>query len=98
MNPAGFIAEELQTFRASVRDLRVTSPVTAAEIRRRLEPYTFATARPLDESLNDVADMLRRWTLHAAHPRYFGLLVPSAHEAGIWADALAALYNPQLGA
>ncbi|MDB4891626.1 MAG: Pyridoxal-dependent decarboxylase [Gemmatimonadetes bacterium] len=42
--------------------------------------------------------MLRRWTLHATHPRYFGLFVPGTHEAGIWADALTALYNPQLGA
>jgi glutamate/tyrosine decarboxylase-like PLP-dependent enzyme len=42
--------------------------------------------------------MLRHWTLHATHPRYFGLFVPNTLEAGIWADALAALYNPQVGA
>ena len=42
--------------------------------------------------------MMRRWTLHSTHPRYFGLFNPDVHEAGVWGDALAALYNPQVGA
>ena len=81
-----------------MRNLRVAPTVSSAEIRQRLEPYTFARQVPLTVALRDVADMLRHGTLHAAHPRYFGLFVPGVHEAGIWADALAALYNPQLGA
>src|SRR5688500_16110516 len=95
--PAQLIAHEIQSFRDGVRDLRVSPTVSAADIRQRLELYTFAQRVPLSEALRDVADMLRDWTLHAAHPRYFGLFVPGAHEAGIWADALAALYNPQVG-
>ena len=96
-DPAQFIAHEIQSFRDGVRDLRVAPTASAAEIKQRLEPYTFAQRMPLSDALRDVADMLRDWTLHAAHPRYFGLFVPGAHEAGIWADALAALYNPQVG-
>ena len=95
---AHFIAHEIQAFRDEVRNLRVAPTVSSAEIRQRLEPYTFARQVPLTVALRDVADMLRHGTLHAAHPRYFGLFVPGVHEAGIWADALAALYNPQLGA
>ena len=95
---AQFIAHEIQAFRDDVQILRVAPTVSSAEVRRRLEPYTFAQQVPLTDALRDVADMLRQWTLHAAHPRYFGLFVPGVHEAGIWADALAALYNPQLGA
>ncbi len=98
MNSAQFIAREIQAFRDDVRNLRVAPTVSSAEIRRRLASYTFAQQVPLTDALRDVADMLRHWTLHAAHPRYFGLFVPGTHEAGIWADALAALYNPQLGA
>jgi glutamate/tyrosine decarboxylase-like PLP-dependent enzyme len=97
-NPAQFLAHEIQAFRDDVRNLRVAPTVSSAEIRRRLESYTFAHQVPLTDTLSDVADMLRQWTVHAAHPRYFGLFVPGAHEAGIWADALAALYNPQVGA
>ena len=95
---AQFIAHEIETLRNDVRNLRVAPNVSSAEIRERLEPYTFAHEVPLADSLRDVADMLRRWTLHATHPRYFGLFVPNTLEAGIWADALAALYNPQVGA
>ena len=93
-----FIAHEIQAFRDHIRSLRVAPTVSSADIRRRLESYTFAQQVPLTDALRDVAGMLRDWTLHAAHPRYFGLFVPGVHEAGIWADALAALYNPQLGA
>ena len=98
MDPAQFIAGELAFVRDDIRTLRVTSAVTSAEIRRRLAPYTFAHEVPLADALGDVTDMLRRWSLHAAHPRYFGLFVPGTHEAGVWADALAAVYNSQLGA
>ncbi len=96
-DPAQFIAHEIQALR-DIRTLRVAPTVTSAEIRRRLERYTFVTEVPITDALRDVVDMLRQWTLHAMHPRYFGLFVPSAHEAGVWADALAAVYNPQVGA
>ena len=42
--------------------------------------------------------MLTHWTVHVTHPRYFGLFNPSVRQAGILADALAALFNPQLAA
>jgi aromatic-L-amino-acid decarboxylase len=95
---AQFVAREIQGFREDARQLRVAPTVSGAEIRQRLESYTFAHQMPLVDALRDVAGMLRQWTLHATHPRYFGLFVPGTHEAGIWADALAALYNPQVGA
>lgn len=84
--------------RGGGRHLRVTPAASGAELRQRLAPYTFARQVPLLDALRDVADMLRRGTLHATHPRYFGLFVPRTHEAGIWGDALAAVYNPQLAA
>jgi len=97
-NAAQLVADELQFIRDEVRSLRVTPNVTSTEIRTRLAPYNFEQKVQLDDALRDVADMLRNWTLHATHPRYFGLFVPGTHEAGIWADALAAVYNPQVGA
>jgi len=96
--PAQFIANEIESLHGDIRNLRVAPVVSSQEIRDRLEAYTFAHEVPLEESLPDVAEMLRNWTLHATHPRYFGLFVPNTLEAGIWADALTALYNPQVGA
>ncbi len=95
---AQFIADEIERLKSGVRTLRVAPIVSSAEIKRRLEPYTFNAPVPLDEALTDVAAMLREWSLHPIHPRYFGLFVPGTHDAGVWADALTALYNPQVGA
>ena len=50
------------------------------------------------DSIGEVADLLRQWSLHVNHPRYFGLFNPTVRRAGVMADALAALYNPQLAA
>jgi aromatic-L-amino-acid decarboxylase len=97
-DPADFVLHEIRSFRAGIRRRAVAEPATAAEIRQRLARYDMSRPMPLVETLRDVADLLRRWTLHATHPRYLGLFVPNVHEAGIWADALSALYNPQLGA
>jgi glutamate/tyrosine decarboxylase-like PLP-dependent enzyme len=82
-------------------EVREVEPVPVAppdEVRSAI-----AEAFPFDEPY-DVADltaevgaMLRRWTLHSTHPRYFGLFNPSVHPASVAADALAALYNPQVG-
>ena len=95
---AGFIENEIRFIREDVRSLRVAPNVTSAEIRKRLESYTFEQPLPLIDALGDVTEMLRQWSLHPVHPRYFGLFVPGTHEAGIWGDALAAVYNPQVGA
>jgi aromatic-L-amino-acid decarboxylase len=97
-DPADFVVREIRDFRAGIRRRPVVSPVSSGEIRRRLARYDMQRPMPLAATLRDVADLLRRWTLHATHPRYLGLFVPNVHEAGIWADALAALYNPQLAA
>ena len=98
IDPAQMIAHEIRTLADEIRTLRVAPTVTAEAIRRRLASYSFAEQVALPDAIRDVSDMLRQWTLHATHPRYFGLFVPGTHEAGVWADALAALYNPQLGA
>src|SRR5262245_41465 len=95
---AAFVAREVERFPAEVRSLPVAPNVTPAEIRAHLaDQFPFAEPRPVEAIMADVADMMRRWTLHATHPRYFGLFNPDVHEAGVWGDAFAALYNPQVG-
>lgn len=94
---AELVAREIAAFPREVAGLPVAPQIAAAEIRAHLgERYSFAAPQPLGEVLPDVMRMLRDWTLHCTHPRYFGLFNPSVHEPGVWADALAALYNPQL--
>ena len=92
------LAREIARHEAEVADLPVAPKVTPGEIRENLARFDFADPVPLDPLIGDVAELLRRWSLHVVHPRYFGLFNPTVRRAGVVADALVALYNPQLAA
>lgn len=92
------LADEIADYEAAVDDLPVAPAVSPAEIRERLSRYDFDSPRPLDQLIGEVAGLLRQWSLHVNHPRYFGLFNPTVRRAGVVADALVALYNPQLAA
>jgi glutamate/tyrosine decarboxylase-like PLP-dependent enzyme len=92
------LAQEITSYEATLDDLRVAPVVSPGEIRQHLSRFDFATPIPLDQLVGEVAQLLRRWSLHVNHPRYFGLFNPTVRRAGVVADALVALYNPQLAA
>lgn len=84
-------------FRKEIRSVRVVRPVSPKVIREVIESeFDFTRAVPLVELVQGVAKLLEDYSIHVTHPRYFGLFNPSVTEAGIAADALVALYNPQL--
>jgi aromatic-L-amino-acid/L-tryptophan decarboxylase len=64
-------------------------------VRNRLRSLT--RCAPLDAIARDVEDLLSHGAVQSSHLRYFGLFNPTVHAAGVVADAIAALYNPQLG-
>ncbi len=90
--------KEIASYDATLDDLAVAPAVSPGEIRRHLSRYDFARPIPLDELIAEVSQLLRQGSLHVNHPRYFGLFNPTVRRAGVMADALAALYNPQLAA
>ena len=92
------LAQEITDYEAVLEDLPVTPAVSPAEIRDHLSRYDFARPIPLERLTREVAQLLRQWSLHVSHPRYFGLFNPTVRRAGVVADALTALYNPQLAA
>jgi glutamate/tyrosine decarboxylase-like PLP-dependent enzyme len=55
-------------------------------------------AHGLEDLANAVIARLRDDTLHATHPRFFGLFVTPSDAAGVLGDVIAAVTNPQLGA
>lgn len=90
---------EIEQFRDSIRDLRVTPEIDLTDLRNHLNSrYRFDEPVETDELFEDLARLLREQTVHATHPRYFGLFNPSVTLPSIVGDALAALYNPQLAA
>lgn len=91
------VAQEIADFRREVEGLRVTPTVTPEEIRAHLARYDFDAPVAMTDALADVMRMMREWSLQVTHPRHFGLFNPSVHDASVWADALAAVYNTQVG-
>jgi glutamate/tyrosine decarboxylase-like PLP-dependent enzyme len=92
------LSQAVWNWQSGARARRVTPRLSRHEILRRLAAYDFAQARPLAEVAADALDLLENGSLHATHPRYFGLFNPSVRPAGVAGEALAALYNQQLGA
>ena len=93
------LIQEIENFPREIRNVRVSPQVSPEEIRAELESrYSFDTPIPLETLTEEVIRLLRAWTVHVTHPRYFGLFNPSVRQASIIADTLVALYNPQLAA
>ena len=93
------LINEIERLNSKTFDLPVLQQVTPAEVRGNLESrYTFESPIPLEKLTTDVVRLLRDWNIQVTHPRYFGLFNPSVRPAGVVADALVALYNPQLAA
>jgi aromatic-L-amino-acid/L-tryptophan decarboxylase len=88
---------------AKLQDDLLTGPiypdVTPEEVREYLASrYDFSKAMDLSAVVADVEQMMRTWQVQITHPRYFGLFNPSVKLASVIADALVAMYNPQLAA
>ena len=75
----------------------IVSNVTPEEIRGYLTSrYDFQKTVSLNELISDLERMFHTWQVQVTHPRYFGLFNPSVTVASVVADALVAMYNPQL--
>ncbi len=92
------LTDEIRRYESALDGLPVAPAVSPHQIREQLARYDFGGPIPLDQLVDEVASLLRRWSLHVNHPRYFGLFNPTVRRAGVVADALVALYNPQLAA
>jgi glutamate/tyrosine decarboxylase-like PLP-dependent enzyme len=95
--------DEVRTTVADREALIANGPIVPTvmpdEIRDYLASrYSFTKPLELDDVIDDVEHMLRKWQVHVTHPRYFGLFNPSVTIASIVADLLVAVYNPQLAA
>ena len=91
------LSRRLASWRGTVRTRRAVPEPDVAELRERLSAYTFTEPKALDAVVEDVAELMERWTVHTTHPGYYGLFNANVHDASVAADALAAGYNPQVG-
>lgn len=91
------VGREVEDFLGGIRTLPVSTTSPPRVVREAVESrFSFAEPMPLPELAREVAALLREHAVHVTHPRYFGLFNPSVSASAILADALVALYNPQL--
>jgi len=90
------LRESLAKLESDIADGPIVPTVTPEEIRSHLAQYDFAAPVALDQVCADVEQMLRTWHVQVTHPRYLGLFNPSVTAASVIAEALVAMYNPQL--
>jgi glutamate/tyrosine decarboxylase-like PLP-dependent enzyme len=91
------VRDEFAKLQSEIADGPIVPNVTPEEIRAHLDSrYDFKRTMALDEVIADVEQMLRNWQVQVTHPRYFGLFNPSVTPASVVADALVAMFNPQL--
>ncbi len=84
---------------AKVAEGPVSEPRAVHEVRSRIGAL-FDLSRPtsVDELVTRVIERLKAETVQVTHPRYFGLFNPAVPAITVVADALVALFNPQLAA
>jgi glutamate/tyrosine decarboxylase-like PLP-dependent enzyme len=91
------IENEFARVRDEISEGPVSTSVTPEEIRSHLKSrFDFSRAMALDDVVAEVERMLGKWQVQVTHPRYFGLFNPSVTLESAIADAIVAMYNPQL--
>jgi aromatic-L-amino-acid decarboxylase len=92
------LIEIIEEYVRGVEQVPVAPAASAAELRKMLARWDFATPTPATAALDFAAKNLWRHQVHAPHPRYYGLFNPAPTTMGIAADTLVAAFNPQLAA
>jgi aromatic-L-amino-acid/L-tryptophan decarboxylase len=90
------VVAAIETLAGSIPELSVTRTMDPAAVRADVGRYRFDQPMDLQALCEDVTRMLRTWSVHVTHPRYFGLFNPSVLTGAVLGDLLAAVHNPQL--
>ena len=93
-----WLIPQLEQHYANPKNVAVAPPLQQSEIRDFVRLPTDTESLSPKEALLHVLTGLNKYLVHTSHPAYFGLFNPRASFAGILADVLTALYNPQMAA
>jgi glutamate/tyrosine decarboxylase-like PLP-dependent enzyme len=91
------LTDIIESFTAGKRRLPVASDAVHADVQRYVrEQFPLARPNDLDTLVRSAANLFERWEEHSNSPRHFGLFRPGSSVSCVAADALVALYNPNL--
>lgn len=93
-----FLADELENYYNRTESLRVTPDLDISRIRDLIRSFDFQNPVDGREAISAVLSGMKEHSVHTPHPMYYGLYNPRANAAGIMADLITAVLNPQLAA
>lgn len=92
------VGEVLRAEREQIATRPVGQQADLGRLRSALASYDFDEPAAPDAVIDEVTALLREYTVHTTHPRYFGLFNPTPTQLGVVGETLAAAFNPQLAA
>ena len=92
-----YLIDKLERHYSDPSQLRVAPPLDP-EVVRDYCSVDFSTPVPPQDAIDYVTAGLDQFIVHTSHPGYYGLFNPRPAFAGIIADAITAVYNPQMAA
>ena len=94
---SGALAEHIDSHFDRHRQTPITVDVTPKEIRKHLERrFNFVDPASTESVFAETTKMMWCWAEHATNPMHFGLTRPTIDKISVIADALVALYDPNL--
>jgi aromatic-L-amino-acid decarboxylase len=88
----------VENFYAHTQVLPVSPELDASQIQAYITGFSQKQQKDSLAIIDHVVLGMTRYTVHTAHPAYFGLFNPRPNFPGILADTLTAAFNPQLAA
>lgn len=92
-----YLVDKLERHYSDPSQVRVAPPLEP-EVVRDYCAVDFTTPVKPQDAIDYVTAGLDQFIVHTSHPGYYGLFNPRPAFAGIIADAITAVYNPQMAA
>ncbi len=92
------LVSRLERYYEGTGELPVTPDLDLQKISEAVRCHDLSAPVGEMEALEAVLSGMEKYTVHTPHPMYYGLFNPRAGFAGIVADLVTAVFNPQLAA
>ncbi len=92
-----YLTDQLEEFYANTEENRVAIYPERGQVQQQVEK-SFNIPRHVKNAIDQVLEGMTRYAVHTPHPGYYGMFNPRANFPSILADAITAVFNPQLAA
>ncbi|MFY0688008.1 MAG: aminotransferase class V-fold PLP-dependent enzyme [Cyclobacteriaceae bacterium] len=89
---------QLESHYQESRGMKVAPDLDLKAIKDLVRKFSVTQSNDPKQAIQHVIDGLKEFTVHTTHPGYYGLFNPRSNFAGIAADLITAVFNPQMAA